>query len=67
MAEEDHLLTQWTEKRQQVDVTLSHIEEQAENFAEIPSNVLMIEAAIEENDVSCCFDKCQLVCSFMFD
>ena len=51
MGEEDHLLTQWKEKRQQVDVALSRIEEEADNFTEIPHDMLMIEAAMEEHDV----------------
>ena len=49
--EEEQLLAQWNEKRTQIDVSLAQIEEQIENFGEIPEEMTLLEAALEEHEV----------------
>ena len=51
--EEEHLMNQWLEKRDQVDVSLSQMEEQMEQFGEVPLEMKLLEAALEEHEV--CF------------
>ena len=54
--EEEHLINQWLEKRDQVDVSLSQIEEQIEQFGEVPVEMNLLQAALEEHEV--CFCLC---------
>lgn len=49
--EEEHLINQWLEKRDQVDVSLSQIEEQIEQFGEVPVEMNLLQAALEEHEV----------------
>ena len=59
--EEDHLMTQWTQKKQVVEDELCQIEQQLEQFSQPPSddglgeieNEAMLEKALNDiNDVS---------------
>ena len=49
--EEEHLINQWLEKRDKVDVSLSQIEEQIEQFGEVPVEMNLLQAALEEHEV----------------
>ncbi|XP_066934822.1 utrophin-like isoform X2 [Clytia hemisphaerica] len=49
--EEEQLMSQWNEKRTQIDVSLAQIEEQIENFGEIPEERTLLEAALEEQEL----------------
>ena len=49
--EEDQLLSQWEEKKKTVDEELCLIEEQVNQFAELPDDDLLLEQAIDDNEV----------------